>query len=125
MKERHCRGSRCRFLVLACYDVSMNEKRRRHLWRRKRYIIAAAMWLLLAYPLSMGPAEYAMIRGWTPPGFQAFYVPVRCLPHSRWLSRYSLWWIVLAMRHEGHDVREVADGYLVIRDGRIVAKVTY
>ncbi len=37
---------------------------RRPFWKRKRWIAALALWLLVAYPLSVGPIAYAMERGW-------------------------------------------------------------
>jgi hypothetical protein len=35
-------------------------------YRRKRTWAAIALWLVIAYPLSVGPAFYGMGRGWLP-----------------------------------------------------------
>ena len=37
---------------------------RRPWWRRKRTVAALWLWLLVAYPLSVGPVAYTMERGW-------------------------------------------------------------
>ena len=36
-------------------------------WRKKRWRVALALWLAVAYPLSVGPISYAEGRGWMPP----------------------------------------------------------
>ena len=43
---------------------AMNEDRCRPWWKRKRWAAAAVMWLVVAYPLSVGPVAYVMERGW-------------------------------------------------------------
>ncbi len=44
-------------------DVT-DDTSRRPWWRRKRTATALVLWLLVAYPLSVGPAAYATQRGW-------------------------------------------------------------
>ena len=42
----------------------MNRPARRPWWKRKRWVAAGLLWLLLAYPLSVGLLAYADGRGW-------------------------------------------------------------
>jgi len=42
----------------------MSDTRRRPFWKRKRWIAAAVVWLVAIYPLSLGPAMYAVLLGW-------------------------------------------------------------
>jgi len=45
--------------------------------RRKRWIAAAVVWLVVVYPLSVLPVAYAVGRGWLPITLvQTFYAPV-------------------------------------------------
>ena len=41
-------------------------------WRKKRWAAVIVLWLVVAYPLSLGPAIYLNARGWVP----AAVVPV-------------------------------------------------
>jgi hypothetical protein len=41
---------------------------RKPFWIRKRCIAPAVLWLVLAYPLSIGPVVYVAARGWYLPG---------------------------------------------------------
>ncbi|MDQ3332301.1 MAG: hypothetical protein M3552_16900 [Planctomycetota bacterium] len=45
-------------------------------WKRKRWIAAAVLWLVLAYPLGFGVIPYADGRHWVPP---EWYGPLRTL----------------------------------------------
>ena len=71
-------------------------------WRRKRTWAALALWLLLTYPLSMGPASYAVRRRWVSiQAYRAVYWPVietdlrldpdRLNRFARF-HRYMRWW---------------------------------
>ena len=50
-------------------------------WTRARWVCVASLWLLLAYPLSVGPLCYAEGRGWLGPAafgpLAIIYAPVR------------------------------------------------
>jgi len=78
---------------------------RRPWWKKKRTWAAVVLWLLVAYPLSYGPASYAWIR-W---GYSAdpFYDPLIALTWNEdtWWSRtfaaYSDWWGAKAYADEG------------------------
>ena len=39
---------------------------RKPFWKRKRWIAAAVLWLVIAYIASEGPVWYAVQRGWLP-----------------------------------------------------------
>ncbi len=55
----------------------MAEPQRAPGWKRKRWIAAAAMWLVIAYPLSIWPAAYLVGRGWLPAATASVaYAPV-------------------------------------------------
>ncbi len=78
----------------------MPEPQRKPFWKRKRWIAAAALWLVIAYPMSLGPMNYADARGWVPRSLygvlNAFYSPLdefimHDLPGSTSLSAYSMW----------------------------------
>ena len=87
------------------------EKSRRLWWRRKRWALAFALWLLVLpflYFLSGGPALYAIQRGWlSEDTATAFYVP--CQPvFRRWPALADLilpytWWYELGRRHAASD----------------------
>jgi hypothetical protein len=50
---------------------------RRPWHKRKRTWAAVAVWLVVAYPLSVGPANYAAARGWASiPLLKTAYTPV-------------------------------------------------
>lgn len=44
----------------------MNETKPIHkaFYKRKRWIAVGVLWLVVAYPLSIGPAAYCVSRGW-------------------------------------------------------------
>lgn len=46
-------------------------------WHKKRWIAGALLWLLLAWPLSVGPYIYCKERGW--------------VPRRYWASILSIW----------------------------------
>ena len=46
-------------------------------WKRKRWIAALVLWLVIAYPLSLWPVAYLVGRGWLPvTPVKAAYAPV-------------------------------------------------
>lgn len=94
-------------------------------WRKKRWLAAGLLWLVLAYPLGRGPAAYAVVRGWLPVAYeQTLYAPLEAVlprdspptktlvflngahfvlcrppnPRAVWLYRYVDWWTALARR---------------------------
>lgn len=75
----------------------MSEPARRPWWKRKRWWAAGALWLLVAYPLSVGPVVYAVGRGWAPMGLTYFGVPateaVQPTPLDGPYAAYLDWWI--------------------------------
>ncbi|MBA3312480.1 MAG: hypothetical protein M3552_09545 [Planctomycetota bacterium] len=80
----------------------------RPFWKRKRWIAAAVLWLVFAYPVSVGPAVYANGRGWLPASvvshLEVIYEPLDLLimndlPGSGPLSRYTVWLGALAKTH--------------------------
>ena len=83
----------------------MNETPPRPFYKRKRWIAAGLIWLVLAYPLSSGPAAYAIRLGWIDPtgGVVAFWSPQA--PACYWTggidhyADWSRWWSRLAIRH--------------------------
>lgn len=88
----------------------------RHRWKRRRWIAAAALWLLIAYTVGIGPVTYGFRRGWVPswaavplllPVHLALHVPV--LRPS--VDRYLRWWNVMALQHEGYEVRIDDSGF--------------
>jgi hypothetical protein len=81
-------------------------------WKRKRWIAVAVLWLMVAYPASVGPVAYANARGWLSASvishFEVFYEPLdylimNDLPGAGPLSRYSLWLYRLAERHAASE----------------------
>jgi hypothetical protein len=57
------------------------DKPRRAWYRGKRTWAALALWLLVAYPLSIGPAEYCVERGWLAGSAASYRAPAfRLLP---------------------------------------------
>ena len=81
---------------------------RRPRWRKKRWWAAGLLWLPVAYSLSLGPASYAVGRGWMSPAVRtasdAFYAPLvgainRRLPLSEPLAEYANWWAMLGWLH--------------------------
>lgn len=85
---------------------------RRPWWRRKRWRVAIAGWLILpaAYTLSLGPALYGVARGWVRHDhrLQAFYEPLsfvgrRSVRAHRAFERYATWWYLLGERHAESD----------------------
>ena len=75
---------------------------RKPFWKRKRWIAAAVLWLVVAYPVSEGPALYAEYRGWIP--FTPIYLPLESA--ERWVPglwtfrwQWSQHWTTLAIRH--------------------------
>ena len=79
---------------------------RRCWYRRRRWRVAAATWLILpaAYVLSLGPATYYIRRGWDETvDIRAIYTPLIAASeyagNPTYLDGYVLWWIRLADRH--------------------------
>ena len=59
----------------------------RAVWKRQRWWAAVAAWVLVAYPLSLGPTMYAVESGWLPTETYVLYVPTmpcRWHPHRGW-----------------------------------------
>jgi hypothetical protein len=84
-------------------------------WRKKRWWAAVALWLIVAYPLSVGPANYAAARGWVPEGWVVTaYAPVQSAAQQPWLMepyvRYVMRWRIAAYEHEGYIVDD-PNGY--------------
>lgn len=84
----------------------MNEPSVRPFYKRKRWIAAGVLWLVVAYPLSSGPVAYCWDRGWLPNGvYQTLYwKPLSLLPlRTNGMTGYPLyvqWWVDLAHDHE-------------------------
>lgn len=84
------------------------EMPKRPWWRQKRWWAAGALSLVVAYPVSAGPAEYCAMRDWLPrPVYSTAYRPVlgwaggRLALDPNLFGRYMTWWWRLAQRHEG------------------------
>lgn len=59
----------------------MTASARRRWWKKKRWRVVLALWVAVAYPASLGPANYALGRGWLDTGpasrtAEAFYLPL-------------------------------------------------
>ena len=85
---------------------------RRPWWKKKRWAAALVLWLLVAYPLSVGPAGYANARGWLRPPviavLEGVYEPLdrfvmADLPGSRPLAAYCSRAYRLGERHCAQD----------------------
>ncbi len=76
-------------------------------WKRKRWHIAAALWLSLPilYPLSMGPAFYAWYSDWISDDvIVVFYSPIaeaqkRSPAIDAAMNSYVEWWFERYVRH--------------------------
>ena len=85
------------------------EKPKRPWWRKKRWWAVGLLWLSLPaiYAVSVGPAYYAVVRGWLREGdHERAYRPLhRACASSPTLDAavvgWELWWIELGERHEG------------------------
>lgn len=68
----------------------------RPVWKRKRWIAAAVVWLVVVYPLSAGPVFYATVRGWFPYSCYAGYcAPAHALGYAvcgEYYGAYLGWW---------------------------------
>ena len=78
----------------------------------KRWAAALTLWLLLAYPLSIGPLNYAQGRGWIEPSanaaMQTFYGPLTYVatsetPLGDLVLAYADWFGRLATRRAASD----------------------
>jgi hypothetical protein len=97
---------------------------RRPWWKRKRAWAAGALWLAVAYPLSMGPIWYCTERGWlsdpavrtcvelyVAPLFataEAMIYAAEAVPRLVRLAldgfdAYGTWWVELGRRHTASD----------------------
>ncbi len=83
----------------------MTEIRTKPFWKRKRWIAAIGVWLIIVFLLLGGPSQYACRRGWLSgenvrivylPG----WTPILDVPvlGSAYLA-YCDWWVGLADRH--------------------------
>jgi hypothetical protein len=103
-------------------SMEATETPKRPWWRKKRWATPLALWLLVAYPLSIGPAGYLSHRGWLrPETATAFCRPIEWLlprrgpaqrrfsgslwvsvrqdnPRTRWFWAYVDRWDALAFR---------------------------
>lgn len=70
-------------------------------WRRKRFAVPIALWLAVAYPLSLGPVRYAEARGWISTTALDRYRKPYHLAYAAadLVDRYCLWWCDLGIRH--------------------------
>lgn len=84
-------------------NVDTGEKPERPWWRRNR-TAAVLVWLLIAYPLSVGPAGYARGRGWLPRipcvvFFAPLWAAVSDTPSESVLSGYYVRWMMAGSSH--------------------------
>lgn len=86
----------------------MNESTQRRPWRKTRWATAVGLWLVVAYPISVGPVTYANARGWLSAVAVAHleaayepldYVVLNGLPGTGTLHSYTLWAYGLGERH--------------------------
>ena len=90
----------------------MSVSARRAWWKRRRWVAAIVLWLLVAHPLSIGPLSYSDTRGWIPGWDEGpaviFAAPpgviVFCdLPPREAFLAYLDWWDDLAHEHRLAD----------------------
>jgi hypothetical protein len=82
----------------------MAETPRKPFWKRKRWIAVAVLWLVVMYPLSVGPACYSRNRGWLGPEFWNVYLPVMIAIESipglgPSYDAYIHWWSGMGTDH--------------------------
>lgn len=88
-------------------DLAADEAWRTARERRRNRVLAALAWLLAAYPLSVGPAVYAVERGWVPPVTLTYsYFPIIGLaqvvrPAGEALEAYTRPFAEAGRRHAG------------------------
>jgi len=88
-------------------DLAVDEAWRTSRERRRSRILAVLVWFVTAYPLSVGPAVYAVGRGWVPPApVVYFYTPLIGLgtavrPAGEALETYTRLFEDAARRHSG------------------------
>ena len=74
----------------------MDETPKRRWYRKKRWWAAAAVWLVIAYPVSLGPACYAVGRGWVGQhSVGLVYDPI----YNDWTNGYGEWCYHLGRAH--------------------------
>ena len=87
----------------------MNPPPSRPSWRKKRWALALAALLLLAYPACAGPVMYAAVRGWISVSThtalkETLYLPLYSLPGAgaddTLFESYLLWRFALAWSHD-------------------------
>jgi hypothetical protein len=77
-------------------------------WRKKWVAAGAVALLIVAYPVSVGPAAYCVERGWLSNRlFAAACAPaLNALPSGSAAraeyATYLNWWLELAGEHDGH-----------------------
>ena len=87
---------------------------RRPWWKRKRWRLTLAAWLMLpvVHVAGVGPHQYCIARGWDSPVPPGFHRPLKTVltwtGHRTALDPYRKWWFDLAKRHEAEA--EVAPG---------------
>jgi hypothetical protein len=89
----------------------MTEAPRKPFWKRKRWIAAGVLWLVIAYPVSEGPARYAEMRHWIP--FTPAYLPLETA--EQWVPGYwtfrwqwKQYWETLAYNHHAASLQRNA-----------------
>jgi hypothetical protein len=101
-------------------SVSVAPEPRRPWWKKKRWAAALVLWLLVAYPLSAGPAVYAVARWWLPGQALAVYSPIFALvslKESQSFGNYLGWWIHRAFLDELSSIRRQAE-----RDAKLTGR---
>lgn len=82
---------------------------RRAWWTRKRWWGALALWVMVAYPLSVGPLKYVNHRGWLVGRYwHFFYAPLGPvfdggLGEASGFYHCVRWWADLGDRHAASD----------------------
>lgn len=87
----------------------MTDPARRPWWKKKRWVAALAVWLVVMYPLGAGPFRYALIRGWLPDVLHGAVVqPMALLSRlpiiGPAIDDYDSWWIIRGYEAEGWSV---------------------
>jgi len=79
---------------------------KRRWYRRKRWWASALLWLVVTYPLLLGPLQYAHVRGWvsaellTAVDRPASLVPPRVKVRTGF-ARWMVWWQDRAFAAQG------------------------
>ena len=71
-------------------------------WNRKRWMISAVLWLVIAYPLGAGPVVYLNARQLLPDAALQWYLTPYVATDSLF-QVYLEWWEELAAHDAGAD----------------------